>query len=1267
MRRREQLIVGELMVDGPVAVRKHLCVSASLRLKLLFLFQLFSISVFSFSSRGATITGALQNAQSAPLTNIIKFMPLSTPLADGPSLIAGPIQSTNITNGVLFLNLKAGLYHVSIGNNVRDVFRITVPGGSDTYNINDVISGGALVLATNLQTTFLDVTLTGTTIVNSNLTVIKTNIVGMLRMTNGATAGYIAVSDADGNFSWQPNVGGMASNAVANIGGLSTNLTNFAYFTLQGTNTFNGRTYATNLDAQQVGQLLSNTNQLITWSNVMVLLSTATGTGQPAHAGLTNISTLATNGIVVRDATNNFVARTITGTSSQIIVGNGNGVSGNPTLSLSAGINPNLLSAGDVSSAEFDFIDGLTANVQISLDTHTGLINALSAGKAANSNSVITNLTLRGTSALGGVITISNLTASLVGQLLSAAGTNDFLTYSNIQATISSQLSAGSATNAQPPAAALTNLSNFGPANGYVVRTSTNVFEPRSIVGTSGQIIVANGNGVSANTAISLSDGIDPALIAGGGVSVSEFNFLGSLTADAQLQLNSKVGNSNSFLTNITVYVQTNAGNILFSANNTYDIGTFAGNRPANLFLAGQINAGGNAIVADLTVGSGNKMNFNGRSVIESPADGRLTLFNAARTGFELLQFGGNADNSKPGIKPTLAGFMLTGSDGTPTTTNSLWIPGQLGVTNNFYSGATNFLRSYSSGAASIYEISHFGSLYFVGDSGSGIPLTQLALGPPSINNPAFKPSGAGVILQSADNTQNSSNSIIIPGSANVSQTSASGSAVVTNTLSVLGSATVPNLSVSHTNFQGYAMISNGLTVLGVLNTNTTLEFYDTNQTHYFGFGAPLVIQTNNVLWGFSNGLPGVIVAGSSGTANTNQAYTVRGTDAQFLTWGASGPTFSNVTFSSGGAAGAGVTNIPSAATITIDLSKTNTPIWSVTNPAAHNIAISIANPAPGRSFSFYIAGSGTATNNNLTWSGAAPMTLTWLGGTNELVVSNSFVFVSGTIVHTEPTTNLVIAVAGTNAGPSIAYVNSSVNGSSNSVLSTVAANLTSASNSLITTIDAKVSDTAFASSWNGVTTIGPSKNAVYDWAHLFDTDDDGKVNVLDIGSGIAITDSSGVLTAATASSDIAGKISDETGTGVMVFSAAPSLTGSVGMSGTVGISSVILTNGISRKDNLLLPTSLLTNYTLTVGAEANTINMTNAVRFTLLSGGAAGFKDNVSVTLTNNSGANQTLAFTNTWIGLGTVPTVVTNGKTAIIGFEIEGVWVRYGAVVQQ
>ncbi len=56
-------------------------------------------------------------------------------------------------------------------------------------------------------------------------------------------------------------------------------------------------------------------------------------------------------------------------------------------------------------------------------------------------------------------------------------------------------------------------------------------------------------------------------------------------------------------------------------------------------------------------------------------------------------------------------------------------------------------------------------------------------------------------------------------------------------------------------------------------------------------------------------------------------------------------------------------------------------------------------------------------------------------------------------------------------------------------------------------------SDTAFAASWNGVTGIAPSKNAVYDKFHLFDTDDNGTIDLIGDASGTALA-LTGTLTA---------------------------------------------------------------------------------------------------------------------------------------------------------
>ena len=59
-----------------------------------------------------------------------------------------------------------------------------------------------------------------------------------------------------------------------------------------------------------------------------------TATGQGIDATLTALAAYNTNGILTQTAADTFTGRTVTGTANQVTVTNGNGVSGNPTLSL---------------------------------------------------------------------------------------------------------------------------------------------------------------------------------------------------------------------------------------------------------------------------------------------------------------------------------------------------------------------------------------------------------------------------------------------------------------------------------------------------------------------------------------------------------------------------------------------------------------------------------------------------------------------------------------------------------------------------------------------------------------------------------------------------------------------------------------------------------------------------------------------------------------------------------------------------------------------
>ena len=60
--------------------------------------------------------------------------------------------------------------------------------------------------------------------------------------------------------------------------------------------------------------------------------------GQPLDATLTALAAYNTNGLLAQTAADTFTGRTLTGTADQITVTNGNGVSGNPTLSLPADV-----------------------------------------------------------------------------------------------------------------------------------------------------------------------------------------------------------------------------------------------------------------------------------------------------------------------------------------------------------------------------------------------------------------------------------------------------------------------------------------------------------------------------------------------------------------------------------------------------------------------------------------------------------------------------------------------------------------------------------------------------------------------------------------------------------------------------------------------------------------------------------------------------------------------------------------------------------------
>jgi len=80
----------------------------------------------------------------------------------------------------------------------------------------------------------------------------------------------------------------------------------------------------------------------IAWSTISGTPTTLSGYGitdaQPLDADLTAVAGLATTGLIARTGAGTAATRTVTGTANEITVTNGDGVAGNPTLSLPAAL-----------------------------------------------------------------------------------------------------------------------------------------------------------------------------------------------------------------------------------------------------------------------------------------------------------------------------------------------------------------------------------------------------------------------------------------------------------------------------------------------------------------------------------------------------------------------------------------------------------------------------------------------------------------------------------------------------------------------------------------------------------------------------------------------------------------------------------------------------------------------------------------------------------------------------------------------------------------
>lgn len=416
------------------------------------------------------------------------------------------VENNNINNNVIADDRDPYVLHCAIGN--RE--------GTDCPN-NSVV--GNKIIANNTERTVW---------IQSNGWNVSSNYI-----SGGYYAG-IYLDQADN------------CNVVSNVCENNTNQANDAYYEIWLNNTANNNIVTNNTCISSAANVAASNVIVSSGSGNIIENNVGIGTTAEYASIVSGLQDMGTStGIVSQTGNTSFSKRTITGTSNQITVTNGDGVSGNPTLSTPQDIDTSAdttfnstilagltadralyangsksITSSNATSTELEYLSGVSSNIQTQIDSKENTFDVNNIEGTANQITVVngTNTIVSATPVtlslpqdihvsatptfaeinITGLSTERILTSDSNNNIVSSNVTNTTLGYLDATSSIQTQLN-----NKQTLDSTLTALAAYN-TNGLITQTASDTFTGRTITGTANQVTVTNGDGVSGNPTLSL-------------------------------------------------------------------------------------------------------------------------------------------------------------------------------------------------------------------------------------------------------------------------------------------------------------------------------------------------------------------------------------------------------------------------------------------------------------------------------------------------------------------------------------------------------------------------------------------------------------------------------------------------------------------------------------------------------------------------------------------------------------------------------------------